>query len=68
VGKNCISIPVLQLPDRYHSSNEEETKERNSREVPQISGVKEIIEVEEVVVLTDNIQTLTLQDREDCYI
>ena len=37
-------------------------------EVPHIKGIQEIIEVEEVVVLTDTIKTLTIQDREDCHI
>jgi hypothetical protein len=48
VGKNSISIPVLQLPDRYHASNDDDSKERpNERcEVPHINGIKEIIEIE----------------------
>jgi hypothetical protein len=37
-------------------------------EVPHINGIKEIIEIEEVVVLTDTIKTLTINDREECHI
>ena len=67
VGKNSISIPILQLPERNHS--EEESKERGERqEHLSLNGIKEIIEVEEVVSLTETIQSLTFNDREEFHI
>ena len=67
VGKNSISIPILQLPERNHS--EEESKERGERqEHLSLNGIKEIIEVEEVVSLTETIKSLTFNDREEFHI
>jgi len=66
VGKNNISIPTLHLPERVSNPSNEprEDKRRdwspNNRQEIEAKDIKEVYEIEEVVVLTDKIKKLPL--------